>query len=65
MNENLIGVPELAERLGVSASLIYKLVEAKQIPHYRIASAIRFDPADIDAWLAKSGSRSATCPTCG
>jgi excisionase family DNA binding protein len=56
MKENMIDVEALAARLGVSRSLIYKMVEANEIPHYRIGAAIRFDPEDIEKWLGQSYS---------
>ena len=47
-------VPEVADRLRVSASTIYNLVEAGKFPCYRIGTgrrAIRFTEEQIAAFL--------------
>lgn len=44
-------IPDLIEMLQLSASMVYKMVERDEIPHYRIGSAIRFDRAEIREWL--------------
>jgi excisionase family DNA binding protein len=54
MFETLLDVAEIAERLGVSKSLIYKMVDTKEIPHYRIGNAIRFDIDEIEKWAGQS-----------
>jgi excisionase family DNA binding protein len=47
-----LSAPDLAEMLGVHKVTIYKLARRGDIPSYRIASAVRFDPASVAAWLA-------------
>lgn len=44
-------IPDLIEMLQLSASMVYKMVERDEIPHYRIGTAIRFDRAEIREWL--------------
>ncbi|HOY89525.1 MAG TPA: helix-turn-helix domain-containing protein [Bacillota bacterium] len=44
-------IPDLIEMLQLSASMVYKMVERNEIPHYRIGTAIRFDRAEIREWL--------------
>lgn len=51
---HLMTVRDLAEYLSVSGSLVYKWVEQKQVPHYRLGGergAIRFDSVQINEWL--------------
>ena len=51
----LLTVTEAAERLSVSVSCIYQLVENDKLPHHRIGlgrGAIRFSEADLDGFLA-------------
>jgi excisionase family DNA binding protein len=44
-------VKELADMLTVSQREIYKLAATNQIPHLKIASSVRFDPAAVLVWL--------------
>ena len=44
-------VKELAEKLSLSEREIYKLAATNQIPHFKIGSSIRFDPAAVLEWL--------------
>ena len=43
--------PELADLLGLGKRTIYDLAKRGEIPHYRVASSIRLDPATTAAWL--------------
>ena len=45
--ENLATVPEVAKRLKVSTSFIYKEVEAGRLPCIRVGTMIRFDLAAV------------------
>lgn len=47
----LVSVEDLAKILSVSKSLVYKWIDKKSIPHYRLDKAIRFDLAQIRDWL--------------
>lgn len=51
---NLLTVKDVAERLSVSSSLIYQLVESGKLSVYRIGNgrgAIRFCPEDVQTYL--------------
>ena len=52
-NSGFLNVAENAGYLGIKTSTVYSLVEAKQIPHYRIGRQIRFKKSDIDEWMEK------------
>jgi excisionase family DNA binding protein len=49
----LLNVGEISQYLGVPKSHVYALVEAREIPFYRIGRLLRFRKADIDSWLNK------------
>lgn len=42
----------LAERLGVSVRHVRRLVQERRIPFLKWGHLLRFDPDDIDDWLA-------------
>jgi excisionase family DNA binding protein len=54
-------VPELAERLNVSAITIYRLLKAGQLPAFRVGSDWRFSADAIAQWMKEreQGMRSA------
>lgn len=44
-------VKRLAALLACSEQSLYKMASVGTIPHYKIASGIRFDPAQTAVWL--------------
>jgi excisionase family DNA binding protein len=50
-NSEYLTVKDLAEVLGVSESLIRKLVMDRQIPFVKIRSLVRFKIEDIYSWV--------------
>ncbi len=44
-------VRDIARILGVSAQQIYKMAVRGQIPSFRVANAVRFDPQVFATWL--------------
>ena len=50
----LIDLPAVAERLGVNERHIRRLVAERRIPFVKWGHLLRFDPAEIDAWLDQS-----------
>jgi len=51
----LLTIDQLAERLGVSIRHIRRLVAERRVPYLKVGWLVRFDPAEIAAWL--DGSR--------
>lgn len=47
----LLDIAALAERLGVTERFVRRLVEERRIPFLKIGKFIRFDPADVAAWI--------------
>ena len=48
----LLDITQLAERLGVSERFVRRLVEERRIPFLKIGKYVRFDPDDVDRWIA-------------
>jgi len=46
-----ITIDELAARLGTSTRHIRRLVAERRIPYVKVGRLVRFDPADIAAWI--------------
>lgn len=59
MANRTMGVKEMAEMLGLSEALIYRMCERQIIPHERYGipgskkPAIRFRVGDVEAWREK------------
>ena len=50
----LLDINELARHLGVNVRHVRRLVAERRIPFIKWGHLIRFDPADIDAWIQRS-----------
>lgn len=50
-DRKLLTVEQLAERLAVNPMTVRRMVNRGQLPAVRIGRAIRFKPADVDAFL--------------
>ena len=53
----LLTPEQLAEFLQLKKSTIYYLTKQKKIPHLKIGRAVRFDAAEIEAWVKSSHER--------
>ena len=51
VDNGFLTIGEVAERLKVSPSWIYKKCKAGIIPHVRIGGLVRFVDRDVDAWV--------------
>lgn len=47
----LLSIAEVAEALGVEVRHVRRLVHEKRIPYIKWGHLLRFDPADIAAWV--------------
>lgn len=45
----LLSVEQVAARLAVPRSWVYKQAQTRRIAYYKVGHYLRFDPADIDA----------------
>jgi excisionase family DNA binding protein len=50
--EPLLDIEGIANRLGVTERHIRRLVAERRIPYVKWGHLLRFDPNDIDEWLA-------------
>jgi excisionase family DNA binding protein len=48
----LLTVPELADLLSVSSTSVYRLVEHRMIPFYRLPRGLRFKMSDVTEFLS-------------
>ncbi len=53
-SDELIGIKQLASRLGVSERFVRRLVEERRIAFHKIGRYVRFDPCDVDDWIARN-----------
>lgn len=44
-------LPAVAERLGVNHRYVRRLVAERRVPFIKFGHLLRFDPAEIEAWL--------------
>jgi excisionase family DNA binding protein len=47
----LLDAARLSQILGVKKGTIYDWVRRKKIPHFKLENLVRFDLAEINAWL--------------
>lgn len=50
---SLIDIETAASRLGVTPRFMRRLVFEQRLPYVKVGKFIRFDPVDIDAWIAE------------
>lgn len=50
-------VAEVAALFGVTPQHIYKMAANGQLPSFRVAGAVRFDPHDLAHWLSRKAPR--------
>jgi excisionase family DNA binding protein len=43
----LLGVPEVAELLGVAKSEVYRLTERGKLPHFKAGKYLKYDQEEI------------------
>ncbi len=47
----LLTIDQLAQRLGITARHVRRLVAEKRVPYYEVGRLVRFDEAEITQWL--------------
>lgn len=55
--ERLLSLGEVAKALRICRATAYRLCERGELPHLRVANAIRVSPADLDAFIATAKKR--------
>jgi excisionase family DNA binding protein len=51
MNQNLIGIKEMAERLDLPVSWLYSRTRTGEIPHFKIGKYVKFDESKVMEWI--------------
>lgn len=67
-NENgYMSLEEVADMLGVTYQLIYRLVRSGEMPAVRLGKLYRVSRADLDLYLerSKNAATGGTCSVCG
>ena len=49
----MLGVGELAERLGTTERFVRRLVCDRRIAFHKVGKYVRFDQDDVDDWIAR------------
>lgn len=62
---DLMSVPQLATKFGVKPRFIYRLVDERKIPFTKVGRYLRFDPADVEAYLAGRRTEAVTAESVG
>lgn len=67
VNSEYMSLEEVADKLGVTYQLIYRLVRSGELPAARLGKLYRVSREDLDAYLARSKDVAAggTCSVCG
>ena len=52
--EPLLDLPAVAERLNVNQRHVRRLVAERRIPYLKWGHLLRFDAAEIEAWLDRA-----------
>lgn len=47
----LVDIDAVAERLGITVRHVRRLVSERRIPYVKVGHLVRFDPAEIAAWI--------------
>jgi len=47
----LLDVAEVALRLGATVRFVRRLVAERRIPYVKVGKFVRFDPAEVEAWI--------------
>jgi len=52
----LLSVEEICQYLGLSRDTVYKWIETKGLPAYRLGRLWKFKKEDVDKWLEQHAS---------
>lgn len=56
VNDNYIGIEEVAEYLGVKSSTVRTWIKVKDLPSHRIGKLWKFKRSEIDSWVNSGNS---------
>jgi excisionase family DNA binding protein len=55
MGKVFLTINEISEYLNLKRSTVYSMVEAGEVPYYRIGRLIRFKQDEVDRWMDEHG----------
>lgn len=55
MTEPWVSGDEIARHLGVAKDTVYRWIEARGLPAYRMGRLWRFKASEVDAWVQGGG----------
>ncbi len=47
----LLTIDQLAAQLGITVRHVRRLIAERRVPYLKVGGLVRFDPAEIAAWL--------------
>lgn len=53
--ERWVGVEEVASHLGVANDSVYRWVDKRGLPAYRVGRLLRFKLSEVDQWVQEGG----------
>jgi len=53
MAEDILTIKEVAEYLKVTERTLYRLVQERKIPAFKVGGSWRFRKAEINTWIGK------------
>jgi len=56
MKERLLSVDDICEYFGVGRETVYKWIDTKELPAYRLGRLWKFKKEEVDKWLKKRAS---------
>jgi len=59
MSDRWVSVTDVAEHLGVARDTIYRWIEAKGLPAYRVGRHWKFKLDEVDQWVREGGASEA------
>lgn len=62
-DDAIMGVPELAEYLGMSDKWIYDQTGARRIPFFKLGNILKFRKKEIDKWVRTFDTPAVDKPT--
>jgi len=59
MSDRWVSVTDVAEHLGISRDTIYRWIETKGLPAYRVGRHWKLKLEDVDRWVRQGGANEA------
>lgn len=56
MGDRWVSVTDVAEHLGISRDTVYRWIEAKDLPAYRVGRHWKLKLEEVDRWVREGGA---------